>query len=421
MNALFITPSESGTGEAITARYMAERLKVLGHGIWFLASGLTAGLLRTEFPDAVTTFTEDRRVNQSLWSATLRRTTPDLVVFADYPLLFLASGAVPLVSAAWVDQLTDIEARLVTLDHLGYAQGPRVVYFGPPHLGLHAETFPALPSSMEIVIPCPVQGTAAIAGRRGERVRYWDAPLLLDDAERRRTRAAYLQSDDDFLVVHSTPGWAVRMAAHLGLPHYRMLPRLLERYLAGLPRPVTVVSVNDGALLPERHAPDFRIVNAAPMRPASFDALVLAADLVLTDNKVSVTLAKAACGIIPAVVLRNSFRLSALTASSDPAIVGVVEAMEWARSGSIFPHEVFPIWSPADLDELGLFSGNDYAEAITCLELFGGETTRHELVALLTDAGRRRTLADRQRAYVASLQRLPPAEQVMADRPRAQA
>ncbi len=272
---------------------------------------------------------------------------------------------------------------------------------------------------MEILIPCPVQATTAIAGRRGERVRYWDPPLRLDDAQRRRTRGAYLASNDDFLVVHSTPGWAVRMAARLGLPHYQMLPRLLERYLAGLPRPVTIVSVNDGALLPERHLPAFRIVNAAPMPPASFDALILSADLVLTDNKVSVALAKAACGIIPAVVLRNSCRLGALMTSSEPAIVEVIEAMEWARSGSVFPHEVFPIWSPADLDELGLFSGNDYADAITCVELFGGETTRRELVALLTDDGRRRRLADRQRAYVSSLQRLPPAGQVLADRPRA--
>ncbi len=126
MNALFITPSESGTGEAITTRYMAEQLKALGHGIWFLASRLTAGLLRTEFPDAVTDFTDNRDVNQALWKGTLRRSAPDLVVFADYPLLFLTSGVVPLASAAWVGELADIAARLVTLDHLGYAQGPRI-------------------------------------------------------------------------------------------------------------------------------------------------------------------------------------------------------------------------------------------------------------------------------------------------------
>jgi Family of unknown function (DUF6365) len=417
MNALFITPSESGTGEAMTARYMAERLQAGGHGVFFLASALTANLLGTIFHERVTTLTADRARNRLLWDAALGAVHPDVIVFADYPLLFLSSGATPLASSEWIDALIRVPARLVTLDHLGYAQGPRIVYFGPPHLGLHAETFPAMPPTLEILLPCPIQEPGAVANRHGVAVRYWDLPLELDAGRRRTARRRYLESEDEYLIVHVTPGWAVRMATSLGLPYYNMLSILLERYLADLQRPATIVSVNDGGLLAERCTPALRIVNAAPMPPASFDDLLLAADLVVTDNKVSVSLAKAACAMIPAVVLRNSYSLGHLMTSAEPGIVEVIQAMERERAGSVFPHEVFPIWSPSDVDELGLFSANTYADAIVCVELFGGDATRRELVALLTDDSRRRSLASRQHAYASSIARLPAAEDLLASQP----
>jgi hypothetical protein len=412
MNVLFVTPSETGTGEAMTASAMACDLRRHGHTVHFAASPTTARFLRQIRPDNITVFGRSDVVNHALWRETVRSSHPDVIVFADYPLLFMTSGTIPLASARWINDLRQMRVRLATLDHLGFAQGPGIVYFGPPHLTCHAQSFAPVTDDMQILLPCPLF-SGAVPGWRGMPFRYWDVPLTITEEVREATRREHLREHECFLLVHSTPGWAIRMAAQMRLPHYECLPRLLAHYLDGLPAPAALVSVNDGALLPEG-TPQLRVVNLPPMSPGAFERLLLSADLVFSDNKVSASVAKAVCAATASVALTNSFRLPRAAGADDPFVAALVNEMERLRPGSIFPFDVFPIWSRNDLDHLGVFQDGLYESAVVTAELFGGSATARRLVDLLVDPTSRARLRRLQDAYVETIAGLASATAVLS-------
>ena len=426
MRALFVTPSETGSGEAITALHMAEDVLRGGGEVHFLTSRATSRFVAAALPGRSTPLTGEAETNRRTWAETLRAFRPSVVVFADFPLLFFTNGASPLADEAWLDGLRRLDAALVTLDHLGYAQGPMSLYFGPPHLCLHAETLPAPPPEMEVLLPCPVQDPEPAApgtpdrgtpdrGRRGRPFRCWDLPLEIAAGDRRAVRRRCLDDPRDLLIFHSVPAWAWKMARRGGLPYFEVLSRLLEVHLAALPRPVTVISVNNGALLAPSRAAGVRFVNLDALPRDDYQRLLLAADLMLTENGFSVSLGKAVCGLVPCALLRNSHRLSELLDRlGEGPLRRIVREMEDVRLGAVFPWEVFPIFDRPVLERLGLRSPDGFAAAFAGLEVFG-EETGPRLRALLTDSDTRERLRVRQRCYVDRLRRLPSAGEALAE------
>jgi hypothetical protein len=413
MRVLFITPSEVSSGEAITALHTAENVRLNGGEVRFLSSVFTARLLKDSFPEEVTEFTSDERTNLGIWESSLEQFKPHFVVFADYPLLFFSNGTAPLASEVWVRKLDEIDAMLVTLDHLGYAQRPTSVYFGPPHLSMHSERMPELPERMCILLPCPLNEPSEVKGRRGTPFRCWDSATQLSGDQRRVTRSLYLQDEGDLLIFHSTAGWATRFANRMELPHYRFLTDILEHYLSQLERRVTFISVNNGGLLASSNHANIRIQNLAPLTKNEFERLFFACDLAITENSISQTLGKAVCGLTPAAVLLNSYTLRELLPVNDEWLQALLLKFEGIKLGSIFPYEVFPIWQRQDVEDLGIFEQNSFAEAFARLELFGGEATRQQFVHLLIDEETRAELRSRQETYVNRLGKLDDAYSVL--------
>lgn len=403
LKVLFVTPSEVSSGEAITAHHMARDVVVHGGEVRFLATRLTAGFLNEPFADRVTELTNDLGDNRAAWNRVIREFGPHVVVFADYPLLFFPSGSAPLADDAWVHGLGKLDAGLMTLDHLGYAQRPMTVYFGPPHLSLHSATTPQLPSRMHVTLPCPVHEPGQVVGRTGTPFRSWVRPISWTEDELRRVRRTYLRDERDYLIVHSAPGWAWRTAELWSLPYYQFLPSLLGYYLAHLPRAASIVSVNNGHLLPPSDDGRVQVLNRAAMPSAEYERLLLACDLMLTENAVSVSLGKAICGMRPAAVLRNSLRLVDLLHQVDQPLRRTIIEMESVRLGAIFPYDVFPIWGRNELDQLGVYRDNTFADTFAWVEVFGGEPTRRKLHDLLVDEGTRDEMRARQGAYVREL------------------
>lgn len=403
MRVLFVTPSEVSSGEAVTALHMARDLTAAGSQVGFLASAFTAAFLRHACSGRITLLTPDLAQNRASWKRLLREFRPDVIVFADYPLLFFPGGTCPLADESWALALDQVDAMLVSLDHLGYAQRPQTIYFGPPHLSFYSVATPALPSRMAVLLPCPVQAPGPLDGRRGVPFRYWGEQLSLREAQLQQVRRAYLRDARDLLIFHSTPTWAWRMAERWGLPYYGFLSRILQHYLTDLPRPTTVISINNGRLLAASENPRVRIVNLAPLPSAEYERLLLACDLMVTENGVSVTLGKAVCGLRPCAVLRNSFPLVDLLGRLEGPLRRMILEMERLRLGSVFPYAVFPIWRADELEQLDLFRHNSLAEGFARVEVFGGEATRQQLHGLLLDRDAREALAARQEVYVRQL------------------
>ncbi len=407
MRILFVTPNSSGSGEAITAMHMGLGLARSGHEVRFFADPFTSRFLAQEFAEKVNEFSDDPRETVAEWHSALDNFKPRVVVFADYPLLFLSRRARVLLNRENWQVLDDLGVELVTLDHLGMAQGPLTLSFGPPHLELFPEHLPKLPQRMKVLLPCPLQRPVQISAVRGIPFRCWDVPLILSEARRKEIRGQFLQFSDELLVFHSVPSWAIEFCRRHGLTNYAYLTRLFQTFFTALPRAVTLISVNAGSQLPPHAGAGFRVVALGQLQPAEYDEFLLASDLMITDNRISVSLGKAVCGLIPCAVLRNSYRLPEILDRADADVQAIVLNLERDRMGAVFPYEAFPIWSQNDLNGLGLFSENPILECMALVEIYGGGETRQTLERLLTDAACREQMKDRQQNYVDMVGRLP--------------
>ena len=414
MNVLFVTPIEQGSGETITALHMAEVLAAKGHGVRFLASPFGSGFIQRRFPEQVQSFGEDASLNHQTWERALQEFKPDAIVFADFPMMSLSTGVSPLwTEPGWLDSLEETDSCLVTLDHFGFAQHEMGLYFGPAHLSFQYHTFPAIPERMRILLPCPMHEPGPVEGRRGEPFRYWDVPLGVPAAVRQETRQRYLENDDDFLVFHSIPNWAWQAADTFCLPFYDFLPQILDEYFGSTIKPVTIVSVNNGSHLSTPPGAKVRIINLGPIPSVEFEALLFSSDLVITENKVSISMGKAICGLQPCAALINTYGILELADSLEGRLRDVVFGMERVKLGSVYKYQVFPSGMVDMLEEIILYKGNSLTQAFCEAEVYGGETTSRQLRRLLEDPQTRDSLRERQQAYVNKVQMLPDAEQVL--------
>jgi len=422
VRVLFVTPIEHGSGEIITSRHMAEGVERAGGAVHFLASPFAHKLVAGRFPDAAQELPSDAAGSRRVWRSTLNSFRPDAVVFADYPLLFFQTGVSPLVrEPGWADELEQADACLITLDHTGFAQAPIEMFFGPPHLSLHYETLPAIPERMRILLPCPMNDPRPNPSRNGLPFRYWDVPLNIPGDLKARIRRRFLSDGRDLLIFHSVPGWAWRAAHIYGLPYFSFLPQILEYHLGALASRTVVVSVNNGSLLPERTDAKLRIVNLPILPVPEYESLMFASDLMITDNKISISLGKAVCGLQPCAAFKNRYTLrELLTRLGDPLREAIL-SMESLKLGSIFPYEVFPSGMTEELQELGLYRGNSLTNAFVELEIFDDEETGEKLRALLTQHESRMALREEQRRYLSELGLLPETahalQQVLSDAP----
>ena len=403
MKVLLVTPAQSG--ETVTAVHVAQNLVDRGHTAVFLASPGARRQLPAGFLEHVFELTGDVDDNLYMWKRALEDFAPHIVLFADYPIVVSPQSSSPLgCHRDWQAALHRLGACLVTFDHLGLAQCREDLTIGPRHLSPHTVTFPPVPDSMRIMLPCPMHHPGPLEGRQGDPFRYWNPPLELPEDVRQEIRSTYLGADDHLLILHSVPEWARKTAGALKLPFYRFLPELLAYYFEGVGNPVTLVSVNNGTLLAQPSEGSFRIINVPAMPIAEFEQLLLSADLIITENKPSFTIGMAICALRPCAALKNSFELSDLRGRMPPRLGETVAAMEQERPGAVFPFEIFPSDMTGQLDKLWLYRGNALVEAFEELEIFGGEQTKEQLARLVQDRETQTTLRDRQQAYVEMLQ-----------------
>lgn len=405
MRVLFVTPTQSG--ETITAVHVAKSLVDREHSVAFIASPYAHRFLPMEVSENVFELTGDAENNRCLWDRAVETFAPHAVIFADYPILVSPQSSSPLNLTG--ESLADLQQRkvcLITFDHFGFCQCEEELVFGPRRLCPQHVTFPVLPDGMRIMLPCPMHHPGPSEGRRGDPFRYWDLPLGLTSSLRREVRRSYLRHEDELLIMHSVPSWAWNVAETLQLPFYRFLPEILSYYLRGIDKPVTLVSVNNGRLLPQPSDGSFEIINLAPVTIMEFEKLLFSANLVITENKVSISMGKAICALQPCAVLKNRFELTEL---SDRMLPGrlreYVLAMEKEHPGSVFPFEIFPLDMTGELEKLCLYRNNDLVTAFEELEIFGGEKTREQFLRLLIDRSTQEALRARQQGYVEMLQR----------------
>jgi hypothetical protein len=147
---------------------------------------------------------------------------------------------------------------------------------------------------------------------------------------------------------------------------------------------------------------------------STFEELLYASDLVLSENGLSISLGKAMCARQVPAVLHNTYRLSELMRHADEDIQDVLNTLEAGRLGAVFPFAAFPTVTPADIEAIGLYRDSTLPNGFAWLEIFGGRKTADHLQRLLTDQTTRDALHERQQIYIDKLMRLDKVARILA-------
>jgi hypothetical protein len=431
VRALFVTPTWMATGETAAALVLADSIVAGGGEAWFLASTPAAQIVRPKYGDRVQEMTGDLASNQHHWRRMIEEIDPNVIVFSELRsiLALRLNRQFPLADLSWLRELNEVDALLVALDHVGSTPSVQKMISrlsGHAFFRLISNAWRPIFERMVILLPCPLHEPGKVEGRQGHPYRSMAMPLRVDPAVRDQVRARYLGEDhaaDGRLIFHSVPRWSFRLAKALKAPLYDNLSEFVAEYVADVEAPVTIVSVNDGTLL--RPSPDktVRVVNLAGLPLAEFDALMLSSDLVLTENIVSLTLAKTV-GNAPGVALVNSSTLKEILAREPEGseIRRLAMQMERRRAGSVYPHVMYPMKQqdqaaaatrsprrrlfnaaapsvpmPEEMIRAGSLPSSPFIRA----ELYGGQKTRDLFHGLLCDPARRAQARAEDEAFIA--------------------
>jgi hypothetical protein len=339
IRAIFVALLGGSFGELTSALALAERVTEDGGEVCFLASPGAAKIIESGFPYRVSTMTPSVSTNHGIWWQAVRDFRPNVVVFSEVYEFFarhMYPGYPSLINWKWLKEIEGFDGCLVWIDVMGFmpfAEKSLARLSSPPRF------MRSFLERLQVMLPCPSHDPAVLEGREGFAYRSIDLPLRVDPGERERVRAQYLgEPDGGFLILHATGQWLRRLAETLRLPLYHYLSELLGAYLADLPKPVTLVDIAD--LLPRKpyvHG-NFKVITLKSMPPRDFEALLLASDLMVSENLWSYGLAKTLGNVTP-LVLANSYALEELMKreAKGSQIRALIEEMDRKSPGAIYP------------------------------------------------------------------------------------
>lgn len=379
--AVFVAPHPWASGEVSTAGHAARDLATTGSTAHLLASGRHAAAFGSAFA-GTHVLGPDRADNTATLRRIISEISPDIIILCDAALVDTPTGSLPLDIADTLDVVARSGCRLATFDHLG--------------IPLSA----AWPADAAILRPCPIG--SPLADRPGQ-------PVAVTRPVARDGWAGDLpeRSRGAMRIVHTVAPWAMTLAAAQNNPLHAHLPAIMESYVADLDRPVELISVNNGSLLPPAPHGRLRVVNLPPQPAEAFDRLIAGADLVVTENQFASTIARAIDLGTPAVAWQHTLGILDVLATFASPVAAPVAQLLLPDLSRAQPWTAFPNWTPDVTRRFSVLHDNPVTGAFARMEMFGGEASALALQAMLTDSPARRAVLVAQDRYRASLQELP--------------
>jgi Family of unknown function (DUF6365) len=397
---------------------LAREISGAGGSVWFFASPNAASIARREYPAQTFEMTNNRERNRVILLRMLKKIRPEILVFSEFYEIIRPRRRpdCPLIDATLIEALDEVDCIFAFVDFIAHAPILREIgqcdacsdQFGGPLLRRFLRR-------LFVMVPCPLNDPGQAEEQQGIPYRSLELPRTIRRKARAELRSRFLGGESGYLVLRTGATWQSKLADKQGVTLYRHLGALLGYYLSGLRRPVTLVSVSSAHELgsPTGMA-GFRICNVKNLPPDEFEQLILASDLVLTDNEIAYTLGTT-IGRVPGVILNNTYDGQFLLDTlEDGPVRSIVSAMEDEQPGSIYPYQIFPI--PADRStfttnrkdkdlasskfiRLGRMQSSPFSRA----EIFGGEETRCLLRQILCDNRCRELLRKQDIDYICRL------------------
>lgn len=391
---LAIALSTKGYGETILGLQLSEWLRRSGDEVHFLVHPGSERIVRSAgFP--LTTISDHVGSFMPLYiEEIIRSTRIDRLLLADYFTtdLWLAQNGLD------VEALTDFGLPMTAIDtwHMDKSGDQIDIYWGKTRSICDWRE-----RNAQLIQPVPIAGADAPGA-------YCCLPPGITAATAAQiadVRSRYGLCPDDRLVLFCTARWQqTRYSCRHAQRISETLPDLIAHYIRQQGPTTKVMHIG-----PQSYELDLQgqyfWVDQIPQ--SEFVRILGAADLLLTANVSSTTIARAMAMDVPVLALVNSHALDVEDDTATLPFLPLTSTIaDWISANlPIYP---FLMWPVGYYDFLKpLIPGNAYFDAIAIEEIFDEPATSSALSALLFDRPVRSDRVDRQRRYIASLELLP--------------
>ena len=300
--ALFIVTSFWAVGELLIALELAERLKSYGISPLFLAPPSHEKILKEKKLAYVLLIPKAGNINRIQMKEIQDRHKPGWIVLADHLNYTFCERHYGLT----LDDLDVFSGRLGTLDLYDYrkAIGKADTY------GFVAKNLNQVPIDRYQFFLQPAPVLAPGQGDQPDAIRY---PLFQDviprtETHKEKSRNTMGIKKDEKLIIYTTSLWQQRYKPYKNSHHFiQACLKTMEHLFLELLKDenVKIFSIGVRSLFKDGEPANFKHFDQ--MNPAEFNALRDGADLFLSNNYISTSMAKMVLAGIPTLLLSNSF------------------------------------------------------------------------------------------------------------------
>jgi hypothetical protein len=299
-NVVFISAGSFAFGECVLALNFARGLSPSRYRACFIVSPVNEPLFgnRDEF-DVLTLFREAPGLNAILVSDFLERFPPDLFVLCDFLTFEHAAGE----HGIGIDYLRGFGKPILSLDSYEWESGDFVLDF---LAGIRKPVSRLLQDLDGGLRPCPLNKPRGLEARSAcySFFRQLKAPDLVS---RREVREQLGVPAGHLLFVSAVAPWESLATRQIPPGPFRQeVPQRIERYVSLLGMPVSWFRIGASAGRTTETRGHVAMHDLPGLPAGEFDELLFAADLLISTNIASTTLAKRSGYNRPALFLYNS-------------------------------------------------------------------------------------------------------------------
>lgn len=405
MTLLFIVTSFWAYGELLIACEFAVRAQRAGHTCLFLIPPSHERVVKEYGIEYTPLIPGADNINRMLLQDLEHTRRPDLVVLADflnYTFCERHYGLVP-------EDLKLFSGRIGTFDDFHWQlTRQRVDTYGFRARDLGSLSVDEYDFTLR---PCPLN----IPGQGAPDRQHFDYALLDLPVERSpQLRSAARErlglSAGAKVVLTTTATWQHTYKAYPNVVAFvQLCTQLKERIFADLGPDTRLIAVGSASLF-QGQAPS-HVMQMSSVPPSEFQTLIQAADLFVSDNVTSTTLARAALSGVPALALYSSLRRDAPGhLKGAPHLAGPLrKAAE--ESEHLYPFRMFPVGWYHFLAPL--LRANPFVDLMEHCEIFDTDRATGLIQELLGGGPHTERLQGKVADYRERLEQLPPVSEIL--------
>jgi hypothetical protein len=398
---VFITLGTESAGEMTIALEFARRLPTDRFEITFLAPGKFVFFFQDKRFNHYSLDPKKGKVkNREEILNFFKTQKPRLVIVSDpYTMEYAFSW-----SGFRFKHLKELGIPVVGIDEFEYPSTDyRIDYFG----GLVKQLPPFIEECDVILRNCPLN-MPRMTSKKIKNYSFLGEKKKLSRKTKKTAREKLGIGEKEKMIFFATSQWE-NMCMNKITPLFAFLkwrPIIFENYLNRLKGKVTLVHVGPNPFgVNKTNTSRFKCINLKNVAPLDFEKYLLASDLFITFNIVSVTLSKAVFGEVPSLVLQNDKLINFRKLEKRLA-----QMPDWYQKMAGEVKKAFPFKTSSfgwNNFLKPVLKDNDYLHTFQRVSFFKMNEVVNSIETLLFDNNAITTIKEKQRLYVENMLRLP--------------